>query len=90
LGGRDRWISEFEANLVYRVSSRTAKATQRNPGSNKTKYPDYCWYKSFCFHIIIATYIGNIFPMGKSLTIFSKIRSDKRISMTIALLQYTG
>jgi hypothetical protein len=38
LGGRGRRISEFEASLVYRVSSRTARATQRNPGSkNKTK-----------------------------------------------------
>jgi hypothetical protein len=38
LGGRGRWISEFEASLVYRVSSRTAKATQRNPVSKrKTK-----------------------------------------------------
>jgi hypothetical protein len=27
LGGRDRWISEFEASLVYRVSFRTARAT---------------------------------------------------------------
>jgi hypothetical protein len=26
----DRWISEFEASLVYRVSSRTARATKRN------------------------------------------------------------
>jgi hypothetical protein len=31
LGGRGRQISEFKANLVYRVSSRTAKAIQRNP-----------------------------------------------------------
>jgi hypothetical protein len=38
LGGRGRWISEFKANLVYKVSSRTARATQRNPVSkNKTK-----------------------------------------------------
>jgi hypothetical protein len=42
LGGRGRRISEFEASLVYEVSSRTAKATQRNPVSknknkNKTK-----------------------------------------------------
>ena len=36
LGGRGKWISEFEANLVYRVSSRTAWATQRNP-VQKTK-----------------------------------------------------
>jgi hypothetical protein len=37
LGGRGRWISEFEASLVYRVSSRTARATQRNPVSKKKK-----------------------------------------------------
>jgi hypothetical protein len=40
LGGRGRQISEFEASLVYRVSSRTARAIQRNPVSekqNKTK-----------------------------------------------------
>jgi hypothetical protein len=30
LGGRGRWISEFEASLVYKVSSRTGRATQRN------------------------------------------------------------
>jgi hypothetical protein len=30
LGGRGRRISEFKASLVYRVSSRTARATQRN------------------------------------------------------------
>jgi hypothetical protein len=28
---RGRQISEFEASLVYRVSSRTARATQRKP-----------------------------------------------------------
>jgi hypothetical protein len=37
LGGRGRRISEFEASLVYRVSSRTARATQRNPVSKKQK-----------------------------------------------------
>jgi hypothetical protein len=36
-GGRGRWISEFEASLVYKVSSRTAWATQRSPVSKKTK-----------------------------------------------------
>jgi hypothetical protein len=35
LGGRGRQISEFEASLIYRVSSRTARATQRNPVSKK-------------------------------------------------------
>jgi hypothetical protein len=30
LGDRGRQISEFKASLVYRVSSRTARTTQRN------------------------------------------------------------
>jgi hypothetical protein len=30
LGGRGRQISEFEASLVYKVSARTARITQRN------------------------------------------------------------
>ena len=33
MGGRGRWISEFEASLVYKVSSRKARAIQRNPVS---------------------------------------------------------
>ena len=40
--GRQRQedICEFEVSLVYRVSSRTAKATQRNPVSTeKKRYP---------------------------------------------------
>jgi hypothetical protein len=37
LGGRDRQISEFKASLVYRVNSRTARATQRNPVSKTNK-----------------------------------------------------
>jgi hypothetical protein len=37
LGGRGRQISEFEASLVYRVSSRTARAIQRNPVSKNQK-----------------------------------------------------
>jgi hypothetical protein len=37
LGGRGRQISEFEASVVYRVSSRTARATQRNPVSKNQK-----------------------------------------------------
>jgi hypothetical protein len=38
LGGRGRQISELEASLVYKVSSRTARAIQRNPVSkNQTK-----------------------------------------------------
>jgi hypothetical protein len=44
LGGIGKQISEFKASLVYRVSSRTARVTQRNlalknknKNKNKTK-----------------------------------------------------
>jgi hypothetical protein len=37
LGGRGRRISEFEASMVYKVSSRTARAIQRNLVSKKQK-----------------------------------------------------
>ena len=36
-GGRGRRISEFEASLIYSVSSRTARATQINPVSKNQK-----------------------------------------------------
>jgi hypothetical protein len=38
LGGRGRRISEFEASLVYKVSSRTARAIQRNPVSKNQNH----------------------------------------------------
>jgi hypothetical protein len=37
LGGRGRRISEFETSQVYKVSSKTARAIQRNPVSKKQK-----------------------------------------------------
>jgi hypothetical protein len=36
-GGRGRRISEFEASLVYKVSSRTARTTLRKPVSKNKK-----------------------------------------------------
>ena len=36
-GGRGGQISEFKASLVYTVSSRTARAIQRNPVSKKKR-----------------------------------------------------
>jgi hypothetical protein len=37
IDSKGRRISEFEASMVYRVSSRTARATQRNPVSKNQK-----------------------------------------------------
>ena len=37
MGGRGKWISKFKVSLVYRVSSRTIRATKRNPVVKKQK-----------------------------------------------------
>jgi hypothetical protein len=44
--GRSRWISEFKASLVYKVSSR---ATKRNPvwKKNKIRFQDHPQLHSF-------------------------------------------
>jgi hypothetical protein len=59
--GRQRQaVSEFEASLVYSVSSRTARATQRNPVSknqNKTKQkkPLIIFFLKILFIIYVST-----------------------------------
>jgi hypothetical protein len=57
LGGRGRRISEFEESLVYKVSSRTAKATQKNPVSKKPT-PTPPNYKFWYFNAIEFTYFS--------------------------------
>jgi hypothetical protein len=37
LGGRGRQISKFKSSLVYKGSSRTARATQRDPDLKSKK-----------------------------------------------------
>jgi hypothetical protein len=52
LGGSGRWIFEFEASLVYRVSSRTARATQRNSVSKQNKTKQNKTKKSFHIQVL--------------------------------------
>ena len=40
LGGRGSWISGFKASLVYKMSSKTAKDTQKNLGCPGTHSVD--------------------------------------------------
>ena len=42
--GRGRWISEFKASLVFRVSSRTARIKQRNPVSKNKNKTSVTWH----------------------------------------------
>ena len=52
-------LFEFEASLVYRVSSRIAKDTQRNPVSKKRKKKKKEKEKKNCrrrkFHMAVLT-----------------------------------
>jgi hypothetical protein len=54
LGGRGRQISEFEASLVYRVSARIARATQRNPVSKKKKERKLKKKKAKCWGVVFS------------------------------------
>jgi hypothetical protein len=57
LGGRGRQISEFEASLVYRLSSKTARAAQRNPvlktnkQTNKNEADSLSFLKIYLFYV---------------------------------------
>ena len=59
-GSRHMWISEFEVILVYKVSSRTAKATQRSPVSRGKKkdgsphLPTPAATSAICCHAVLA------------------------------------
>ena len=52
MGGRVRQISEFESSLGYKVSSSTARATQRNPvlkyqkKKRKKKQREERWFRA--------------------------------------------
>jgi hypothetical protein len=58
LGGRGRQISEFKASLVYRVSSRTVRATHRNPVSKKKKKSKQ--YEAKCTKIPLSSFLLDI------------------------------
>jgi nicotinamide mononucleotide adenylyltransferase len=75
LGGRGRQFSEFEASLINRVSSKTARATQRNPVSQTNKE-----------RIIMVTHFVNIKHKLPHYS-FRKVKKfEESFSWTIPLL----
>jgi hypothetical protein len=72
LRGRGRWISEFETSLVYIVSSRTARATKRNPVSKKRtkKNPQKNKNKKIMFGV------GEMAQQVRALTALPKVMSS--------------
>jgi hypothetical protein len=73
LGGRGRQISEFQASLVYRVSSRTARAIQRNPVLEKKKKKAVT-LKFWKFLFTSNYFVGDL---GKELTMWVLLQSSK-------------
>jgi hypothetical protein len=65
LGGRGRQISEFKARLVYRVSSRRARVTQRNQVSKSQKSKFKNCSENFGFSknpIVFSEYVFVLIP----------------------------
>jgi hypothetical protein len=60
MGGRGRQISEFKASLVYRVNSRTVRATQRNPVSKQTN-PNNSPTLGIQFRLVISVLRRHVF-----------------------------
>ena len=61
MGARDRRISEFEASLVYKVSSRTARTIQRNPVSKKQKTKKGKQCRSLVFKVYLL-WVKDVIP----------------------------
>ena len=55
LGGRGRQISELETSLVYRVSSRTARAIQKNQ-IQKTKKKKKFFFVYYVYEHTVAVF----------------------------------
>jgi hypothetical protein len=68
LGGRGRWTFEFKASLVYRVSSRTVGATQRNPVWKNQKRKKEKKKKEFKSHLLLySEFEASLYYMGTCL-----------------------
>lgn len=75
-GGRGRRISELEANLVYRASSRTAKTIQRNPVSKTTKTLTNV---RFCDHVNVKRKVKTV---GQGQHVFESQSPDRYLAVT--------
>ena len=79
-------ISEFKASLVYKSSSRTDWATQRNPVLNKTKQNKTKQNKmSFwfiCIGVFDCVYLGTI-------CVYCILRGQESPSHALELVLYT-
>jgi hypothetical protein len=71
LGGRGRWISEFKTSLVYRVSSRTARAIQRNPVLKIPPKKEKPQVTKIQEKVIVGCLVTNNISTWKSLQTFS-------------------
>jgi uncharacterized membrane protein (DUF485 family) len=75
LGGRGRWISEFEASLVYKLSSRTVRGTQKNLVSkkqNKQRYKVKCLSTSSMLMRYVSFELVSAYMMVKLKTTLKK------------------
>ena len=91
MGGRGRRISEFEASLVYRVSSRTVRAIHRNPVS-KTKQNTKKGGKKTSDFLKKDLHKDSNLLYSAFLPVFKKnpYQSGLRIALQVGLLQSTG
>jgi hypothetical protein len=87
-GGKGRSISEFKVSLVFRLSSSTARATQRNPVSKnkikKQKKEEKYYTSNLIAFIITLTKFEEIIPKRSSQQEIIKLMATiNKIEITI-------
>jgi hypothetical protein len=88
LGGRGRRISEFEASLVYKMSFRTARDTQRNPvlKTNKQKEKRKATKTEVTFSSRAIAMGGSILLLFKGIDVSAITPISKLIFFSVSLL----
>jgi hypothetical protein len=86
LEGRGRRISKFKASLVYRVSSRIAKATQRKPVSKTTTKQNKQTNKQTNKQNVIEGYLLIALPIRLSNPVLRPEVGEGRASFPISII----
>jgi hypothetical protein len=92
LEGRGRQISKSETSLVYRVSSRTARATQRNPALKKQQEQQkdnvFIGFKRFLFSFFLLFFKDLVIICKYTVAVFRCARRGHLIPLQMVVSHY--
>lgn len=74
---RSRWVSEFESRLVYRTSTTTAKAAERNPfwQSQNKQVINFSRVRVQRDEMTVKGALGHIMPIPRTASVPSSVKA---------------